>query len=194
MPVENYTGSGELTVGTAFELHLGGVPLRRGIMVNDVLKLVWFQNISVRRVAGESQDLKPLDFNLDEQTFSQVKIVPVPAPFEGWLKKVPAPVRALCAHPRKRPGPKGKGTVDNGFIHPERTTSVADARSAGLGDPGCSPPVTPPLRDPSSRPAPMASQLAEVRLVLTEIKETVDRVHRIARKTRDKVDKLIGKR
>jgi len=58
MPVFNYITARPLSVGTAFELHLDGVPIRRGsILVNGPPLMAWLQNVCQSRAAGEAPDV-----------------------------------------------------------------------------------------------------------------------------------------
>jgi len=95
------------------------------------LKLVWFQDISARRGAGESQDLKPIDNNLDEHIddIQPGKNCARSYAFRGmpWVLTR----ESALAQREKAPWTMASFT-------PDRMTRVTDARNAGLGAPGCS--------------------------------------------------------
>jgi len=187
MPVTNYKDT--LVPGVAFEIHLDGVPVRRGIIVcfEEGKPMAWFQHISVYRAPGESQDLKPLNFNLEGGTFQRATISPVPEPFTSWLKKVPAQVRLACGEARGRPGPKRKVQPSDAgdMIHPQRADKEPLAPDDKREDhPGCSPPATPRH---STRTAPMASQLLELRSAIDHMNDKLETVIRLAKKIKKKV-------
>lgn len=184
MPVTNYKDT--LVPGVAFEIHLDGVPVRRGIIVcfEEGKPMAWFQHISVYRAPGESQDLKPLNFNLEGGTFQRATISPVPEPFTSWLKKVPAQVRLACGEARGRPGPKRKVQPSDAgdMIHPQRADKEPLAPDVKREDhPGCSPPDS-PIQSRKGNSAPMAHQLAALRGALDDMGEKLDTITRITKK------------
>jgi len=178
MPVTNFKGL--LDPGVAFEIHLDGVPVRRGIVVclEQDKPMVWFQHISVYRAPGESQDLKPLNFNFDTNTFERVTFAPVPEPFISWLKKVPAPVRLSCGENRKRTSTRNlrNNSDQESLIHPQ---AVLHPKSSA--HPGCSPPDS-PIQSRKGNSAPMAHQLAALRGALDDMGEKLDTITRITKK------------
>ena len=99
-------------IGTAFELTLGDIILRRGIKIcapptDGTLKQYWFAKMSVLRQAGESQDLRDLMNGIPLNRHVDVELRPVhlaPDSFTKWLKTIPRPVRDLCGH---EPAPRG---------------------------------------------------------------------------------------
>lgn len=125
MPVANFDGTiikwngncidfSVAPIGTAFELTLGEVILRRGIKVcaphtDDSQKHYWFSKLSVIRQAGESQDLRELMNGIPSARHVDVELRPVrltPDAFTKWVKTIPRPVRDLCGNepvPRGRP-------------------------------------------------------------------------------------------
>ena len=100
-------------IGTAFELTMGEVILRRGLKVcapptDGTQKQYWFAKLSVLRQTGESQDLRELMDGIPLNRHVDVELRPVhltPDAFTKWVKTVPRPVRDLCGH---EPAPRGR--------------------------------------------------------------------------------------
>ena len=120
--VSNYDG--KLEAGVAFQLLLRDVPVRRGIIVfvDPTTKEphVWYQNKSVKRGPGESQDLFGMYHGFFEDDIPKLVITPVPGVFNSWLSRVPAQVRIACGSIRDRPRPKvGVPAASNicGWMH-----------------------------------------------------------------------------
>lgn len=162
MPIFNYdVTSRPLSVGTAFELHLDGVPIRRGIiLVNGPPMMAWLQNVSQRRAAGEAPDVKPLDYRIDSASFSRLVVAPVPEPYQAWLKSVPSTVKGACGETRKRPGPKPKLFC----IAPKADELSSDE---DLDGPGCDQPKSPTFSP--ERSVPVLRQLAGVNRLMLEM-------------------------
>ena len=172
MVVSNYDG--KLEVGVAFQLLLRDIPVRRGIVmsIDPTTKEphVWYQDKSVKRGPGESQDLFGMYHGFFEDDIPKLVITPVPGVFNSWLSRVPAQVRIACGHVRARPGPKvGARAVANNLIHPDLVSS-----------PGCSPPRSlSPSEDvktdvKKTRVPPMTSQLAQIHVALDIMDSKLD--------------------
>ena len=118
-------------IGTAFELTLGELILRRGIKIcppptDGSLKQYWFAKLSAVRQMGESQDLRELMNGIPPNRRVDVELRPVhltPGAFENWVKTVPRPVRDLCGH---APVPRGRQRTNQTF---EDVDEDAEARS-----------------------------------------------------------------
>ena len=103
-------------IGTAFELTLGEVILRRGLKVcapptDGTQKQYWFAKLSVLRQTGESQDLRELMDGIPLNRHVDVELRPVhltPDAFTKWVKTIPRPVRDLCGH---EPAPRGRPQI-----------------------------------------------------------------------------------
>jgi len=190
MPVFNYDAAARtLSLGVAFELHLDGVPIRRGIILaNGPPLMAWLQSISARHAAGETPDLKPLNYDIDCASFSRVIITPVPEPFQAWLKSVPFPVRAACGETRKRPGPKPRfGSVD-----PLQKSSIAGELTSDFDElewAGCDPPIS-PARSPKNRPVPILSLIAGIRRTVLAVDAKVENLGEVIKKLGEVDNKL----
>ena len=167
--VSNYDG--KLEVGVAFQLLLRDLPVRRGIVmsIDPTTKEphVWYQDKSVKRGPGESQDLFGMYHGFFEDDIPKLVITPVPGVFNSWLSRVPAQVRIACGSLSVRPGRKvGVPAVSN-MIHPDLASS-----------PGCSPPrsLSPSEEVKNSRVSPMTSQLAQLRVVLDKRDNKLDEI------------------
>ena len=111
----NYTGPvihppfnvDSLSVGTAFEILLGDVVMRRGLKLpayqgRDPAEQFWFARMSATRATGESQDLRSLLCSLPMTRVNEMCIRPLPVDgnsFDKWLSTIPRPVRDLAGHP-----------------------------------------------------------------------------------------------
>ena len=174
MVVSNYNGT--LDVGVAYQLLLRDLPVRRGIIVSvdptTKTPHVWYQNKSVKRGPGESQDLFSMYHGFFEDDIPKLVITPIPGVFDTWLSRVPAQVRIACGNVRARPGPRvGARATSYNLIHllqPDLAVS-----------PGCSPPRSlSPSEDVKNlkkiRVPTMTSQFAQVHVALDMMDNKLD--------------------
>ncbi len=177
MVVSNFTD--KLDVGVAFELTVRDIPVRRGIVVVMApAMMVWFEHKSVKRAAGESQDLYALYQDLPVGDIPFVKLGPVTVVFDTWLKRVPSPIRMLCGNLRVRPGRKVVVAATNaeGFFHPD--IMMQDAPPADDDSPGCTPPCD------NVRPIPITAQLTQIRVAIDMLDEKMTQVLRVVKRLR----------
>jgi len=133
----------ELSVGTCFELLVGSVPVRRGVVCFTEPSIrVWFVLKS-----SSADDLYPIDAGLTVEECASLQIRGVPM-YDDFVKsKVPAKVRARGL---ERPKGQKRKFVDNDDMrmHPDLQNGVVSPRPISsfriqTNLPLCSPPASP---------------------------------------------------
>jgi len=135
----------ELSIGTAFELTIDGVPVRRGVICKSSPTLAWFLSKSAK-----PDNLFALDEDFTTEDRGKLFVQGV-VKYDDFVRKLPGSVRAHGAtHRQKKEGrthTKTAGSDD--FIHPHLATdAMGNARLPNTTrlntvSPGCSPPLSP---------------------------------------------------
>ena len=153
MPIKNFEGDvlkwngatidfSVAAIGTAFELTLGEVILRRGIKMAPIedfpLRADWFAKMSTVRQAGESQDQRELLDGIPAARHCEVELRRVhlaPDSFAKWVRTVPRPIRDLCGHEAPQRGrPTQAEPEENAAPLPKKKKSTRRPREESAID------------------------------------------------------------
>jgi len=184
-------GPEDLVPGTCFELLVGAVPVRRGVVCRTSPVMAWFQMKS-----ASADCLFPIDGDLTSNDVAQLVIRAVPN-YDDFVRKVPSKVRAQgCSRAVPISSKKQRpSSTDECAIHPDlqgpSLIQGASARRATTDSPGCSPPTTPrgkrSKKNPSDeKPVPVKKT---VMAVIESLEERVSDLTHVVEKLRRRIKK-----
>jgi len=179
-------GPADFGLGTCFELTLDGLPIRRGVIcsVRDGVARAWFCLKS-----GNEKELFSLSDDLSPADAARLEVRPI-LKYEQFLKRVPAPVRALGGGVVRRRALHQLGFAARGDdrMHPELSDNragVAVAAKRGPASPGCSPPPSPKAStmQKASKPT-LTSEVADLTTAVMTLQASFDELRKAFRKVR----------
>ena len=134
----------ELSVGTAFELTLSDVPVRRGVICKVSPTRAWFLSKS-----ANPHHLFAIDEDFSTEDREKLVVQGV-VKFNDFIRKLPGSVRACgVAHRQKHRRLPTSTAISDDFIHPHLVAVALSARLpsstrlVGVISPGCTPPNSP---------------------------------------------------
>jgi len=196
----------DLSVGTAFELVLDNLPVRRGVVCHiSPLRLAWFISKSA---SAENLFEVDADFSREDKARLWVRAVPR---YQDFIGQVPGKVRARGGDEgaKKRNKKDSHGDPSNeDLINPDLFVSVPQAHVPQVRTPGsffvsmrpailapvCSPPVTPrAAKKPKNSTRTLTSVVQELSEGVQELKVHLLKMSRRIKKLRHRVKMFSAK-